>query len=60
MNLTMLIIDSLLVLGMVGVSLYGASALPPGRGYLSTSAPFRLTTGSPRTSDLTCGPRAAL
>lgn len=30
MNLTMLIIDSLLVLGMVGVSLYGASALPPG------------------------------
>ena len=30
MNLTMLIIDSLLLLGIVGVSLYGASALPPG------------------------------
>ena len=30
MNLTMLIIDSLLLLGIVCVSLYGASALPPG------------------------------
>ena len=30
MNLTILIIDSLLLLGMVGVSLYGVSALPPG------------------------------
>jgi hypothetical protein len=30
MNLTMLIIDSLLLLGIVCVSLYGASALPSG------------------------------
>jgi hypothetical protein len=29
MNLTILIIDGLLLLGMVGVSLYGVSALPP-------------------------------
>ena len=30
MSITLLVIDSLLLLGMVGVSLYGASALPPG------------------------------
>ena len=30
MSVALLVIDSLLLLGMVGVSLYGASALPPG------------------------------
>jgi hypothetical protein len=30
MSITLLVIDSLLLLGMIGVSLYGASALPPG------------------------------
>jgi hypothetical protein len=29
-SVALLVIDSLLLLGMVGVSLYGASALPPG------------------------------
>jgi hypothetical protein len=56
MSVVLLVIDGVLLVGIVGVSLYGASRLPAGARLPLHFGPPGTPTGSPRSSPWCSGP----